>query len=348
MLMEAIETTSASMPIVDEDMLDAGGVMITRAEIENPSDFLETERGKKWIGKLKDNAYYTRWYDHNRSPQEMKWCTELADKILDLKRNGACPGEVEDMLEEQFSGGQSAEECYEEDHEADTTKALEAISEALDEMREDDDTIPEMDMEDWHQNVRDLIVDHMYEQDDSSVMDMFGSYDRCEIVVRLHPGDDVYSQGYSCEFDRLSVNADLQAALASMGYTIGDYRRMSGNKEKGHRLRRVRRRAQPIVNEAELRELVSEACSSYFSFVLYAMVPVKDLVALDLSRPFSLSNYSIATYNASSGTFYEISRKDPITIEPGEGELMAPWGYSPDSICGFYHPPFHADITNVD
>lgn len=351
-----METVASDAVVAIEACFDAGGLplievgdlMISRAEIEDPCAFLDTERGKEWLKPFTSNLYYTQWYDYQRSPHDLKWGNELAEKILDLKRCKAETCDIETMFEEQFSGGQSAEDVYFEEHHSRVTGAIEDLSDLLDEIREDDGTLPTLDTEAWEEAVRDVMVDHMYENDDSTVMDMLGSSDRCEIMFDLTGDDDVYSNKAWADFAHLSINQSLQKALASMGYTVGDYRRMSGNKEQSHGLKRVARRPQPLLDEKELRSLVEEACSSHFSFVLYAMVPVRALFDLDLTKPISLTSYAIASYDSMNGTFYEINRSEAITMQPGEADLRAPKGYSPDSICGFVKSAFHADIANVE
>ena len=310
--------------------------------------FLSGERGKAWLKRHTDGAYYTQWFDYNRSPHELRWCNELACEILDMKRERADPGDILSHVEGKFHGGQSPEDVYEEEHESEVSDAIREIADALDELREDDDTIPELDQEAWEQEVRDRIVDHMAGEDDSSVMDLFGDYDRCELMVTLGSGEYVESSKAWADFDNLVVDEALQRALYAMGYTVGDYRRMSGNRTSSGRLAKgLRKRAQPLLSEKELRELVSEACNTHWKFVLYAMVPVASLIDLDLDAPISLSRYSIASYNGSSGTFYEIGRKHAITLMPGEAKLRGPGHYTPEDICGLYAPAFHADIANT-
>ena len=330
-------------------LIEAGDVQITHAEILDVDLFLASDRGSAWLKRHTDGAYFTAWYDYNRSPHELKWCNELAVEILDMKQAGKCPGEIHDHIAGKFSGGQSAEEVYEEEHEADVTRAISDISEALDELREEDPAIPELDTEEWEQEVKDRIVQHMYDDDDSSVSDLFDKHDRCELIIELGDSEHVASQKAWAEFDSLVVDESLQRALYAMGYTVSDYRRMSGNRDPGHNLKRgLRKRAQPLLSEAELRELVSEACTTHWQFVLYAMVPVYDLVDLDLTAPISLSNYAIASYNGGSGTFYDIIRKQALTLMPGEGRLTGTGRYGPDDVCGLYRPPYQADIANLE
>lgn len=347
---EAIETPVESLPDnVAEELLDAAGVMISRREIGDASLFLSTDRGAAWLKKWTDGAYYTKWFDHQRSPHGLKWCNEIAAEILDMKRQGTCPGEIEDHIESKFSGGSEPEDVYYEEHASEVSDELREMAEALDELREEDESIPELDQDEWKEALRDRIIEHMVDNDDSSVRDMFGSYDRCELIIELGGSDHVSSQERWADFDNLAIDQTLQLALSAMGYTIGDYRRMTGNRSKGERmLRGLKKRSQPLVSEKELREIVSEACSSNWQFVLYAIVPLTAIFDIELDRPVSLSSYSVATYNGCSGTFYEIRHDYAVTIMPGEGSLTSPTGYAPEDICGLYCPPFHADIANVE
>lgn len=329
------------------DLVEAGGVELTRAEILDIEAFLESDRGAAWLKRRTDGAYFTAWFDYNRSPHEVKWCNELADELLDKKRETSCLGTIMDVVEGKFHGGQDAEDVYAEEHEQDIRRAVESIAEDLDELREEDATIPELDVEAWCDTLREHITQHMYDEDDSTVMDLFGSYDRCELIVEL--GGEIYSSNTHADFDNLVIDDGLQAALAAMGYTVTDYRRMSGNKSPGQGLRRgLKKRPQPLLSERELRELVSEGASSNWRFVLYAVVPVKDLVDLDLDAPISLSSYSIGAYDGGRGTYYDIKRNQAITIMPGEGVLKAPGRYGPKEICDMSTRHHEADIANVE
>ena len=332
-----------------DGLLQVGGVVITREEIADVDLFLSGDRGKAWFAALTGRMYFSRWYNHQRGPYELDWCSKIADEILDMKRAGACPGEIETMIEGHFSGGQDADDAYYEEHNSDVENTISGIAADLSDMREDDPTIPEMDEEEWKERLRDDIIDHLNENDDSSVMDMFGSYDRCEIMVKLGDGDLIHSNRPWADFSDLAIDESLQSALGAIGYTVGDYRRMSGNRGESRNLRRnVKRRPQPIIDEKEFRSIVEEACSTSFNLVLYAVVALRDLVELDLGKPFSLGHYSVASYDAANGTYYDVDRKEAITISPGDGELTTPWGYSPVSICCMSTGGYATDIANVD
>jgi hypothetical protein len=77
--------------------------------------------------------------------------------------------------------------------------------------------------------------DHAAERDDSSVADLFASYDRCELLFRFSAErwlDDalVFSHRPWPETSELAITANLQFALNNLGYTIGEFRKASGNR----------------------------------------------------------------------------------------------------------------------
>jgi hypothetical protein len=77
--------------------------------------------------------------------------------------------------------------------------------------------------------------DHAAERDDSSVADLFASYDRCELLFRFSAErwlDDalVFSHRPGPETSELAITANLQFALNNLGYTIGEFRKASGNR----------------------------------------------------------------------------------------------------------------------
>jgi hypothetical protein len=70
-------------------------------------------------------------------------------------------------------------------------------------------------------------------------------------------------------------------------------------------------------------------------------------MALDLTKPVTFSQASIATYNPYAGTFQSVEPKRPITVTPKEGRFISgDYGVSPDDVCGFYLPVFYADVSN--
>lgn len=336
------------LAIKEIEIIEIEDVQIALNEIDDPDRFFASERGKAWVKDQMSNIYYTKWYDHQRSPYSIKEGNNFAKAILDAKKGAECIGEVHDALEAEFTS-QSAEDSYYDEYKSDIDEKIEQMADAINDMREERGDIPEMDIEAWEDAARDSIVEAMYDGDDSDVMDMFTSSDRCELIVRLGGDSVIYSNRPWSDFSDLSIDQSLQRTLAALGYSISDYRKISGNKNKTEGLARgVRKRSHPLLSPEELQELIDNSCSSSFSIVLYAAIPFTQLIEVDLSKPFVLSKYSIAVYDESNGTFFEITRKSPLVIRPGDGEVDCPRGYSPEDICGLYMPHFHADISAVN
>lgn len=195
--------------------------------------------------------------------------------------------------------------------------------------------------------------------DTSTPGDALSSCDRAEVLFVLspkgkHPLDaSITSHRPWPDFAELTVTEDLVHALAALGYTLGDYRKASGNGHASERPRgKVRigrpdfpRRPTPLCSLEAVREMVDNACSTNFLFALYAMVPIAQLIDLDPGRPITFSRAAIATWDPWNGTFHDAVSVPAITVTPAMGTLMSParW-YSPDHICGFVHSYYTADI----
>lgn len=340
----SIDLMERPVDATDTDMIETDEVSILPQEIGDVDLFLMSDRGRAWLKRITDGIHYNRWYNTNRSPYELKWCSKLADEALDTKRRSDCEGELHETVESHFNGDHDAWNAYHEEHRSDVEGRVQAIADELDMMREDDDAIPLLDVEAWMETLDQLVVDHMSDNDDSSVMDMFGSYDTCEIVIDLSGTNWLYTND---GFDGMNVDRTLQLTLNNLGYTVGDYRRMSGNKKTDEKLRRrMPRRQAPLVDETEMRSLFDETYNG-FSIVLYAIVPVKDVFSIDPKRPVTLSRYSVASYNSSSSTFFSVDRQQAITIDPSRHQIRGVTGSSPVDICCMYQRPHLARMVNL-
>lgn len=324
--------------------LDIDGIELTRDEIADPAAFLSSDRGEEWMKPILSGAYFTRYYDHNRGPMDLKTCNEIAGKVLEAKRSGECP---ETILEEHFGHGQDPEDVYDDEHAADVASKVEDLAREIEDL--EDDALDELDQEAWCEEIRDRVIDHMAEDDDSSVLDLIGSFDRFELVVRFDPHDNyICSNGNGPDFDRLCIDQALRNHLARLGYTIADYRRMTGNRAKGERTsRQVPVRTQPLLTEAELRSLIEESCGYSSAIVLYAAVSLTQLMEIDLAKPVVLSRCAIASYNSQNGTFFDTDHQQAIILDPHYDRLTEAWGYRPEDICGLHMPAFYAEIANA-
>src|SRR3546814_2954637 len=87
-----------------------------------------------------------------------------------------------------------------------------------------------------------------------------------------------------------------------------------------------------------LEEIIDNSCAQYFLFALYAIIPVQELIDIDLKKPMTFSSAAVASYNPFSGTFHEVRVNRPITVTPKDGELRSgSEGISPDEIRSEEH-----------
>lgn len=336
----------------NSQMLDLIGIELKREEISDPASFLYSDRGEKWMASILSGAYYTRWYEGSqRSPYELDFCNKIAGKVLESKYSSLCPGEVEEVIEEHFNGVQEPDDVYHNEHRSDIERKVRDLAQDIEDLG--DEKLDSIDEERWCDEIRDIITNHMAENDDSSVYDMFGSYDRFELVVRFDPNNNYIAvNGYGPDFNKLCIDQALRNNLARLGYTIGDYRRMSGRtntkRHPGEKTKcEVPVRSRPLISEKELRSLVEESCATNFSFVLYASISLTDIFKLDLTKPIVLSNCAIASYNSMNGTFFDVQHKAAVILDPKHDRLTEAWGYSPEDVCCLYMPYYHAKIANV-
>ena len=205
------------------------------------------------------------------------------------------------------------------------------------------------------ERIEPLLVD----ADTSSPRDALSSCDRAEMLFVLsppgkHPLDaSIASHRPWPEFGELYVTEDLVHALACLGYTLSQYCKTSGNRHRTERARGAMRLARPgfsrrrtpLCDWSAIQEMVDNACATHFLFCVYAIVPVEQLVDLDLARPITFSKAAIATWNPWNGTFHDAVTVPKVTLTPKMGTLMSPHGWhSPDCICGFVHSYYQADI----
>ena len=197
--------------------------------------------------------------------------------------------------------------------------------------------------------------DHAAGRDDSSVSDLFASYDRCELIFRFSAErwlDDslVFSHRPWPDAAELAVTANLQFALHNLGYTVSQFRKASGNRHPANRplSRHARRRRAPVIEHERLAEIIDNACSTSFLFCLYAIVPIPELIALDLGQPVTFEKCWVATLDPINGTFFDVPANGPVTVNPGDGRFLSGGHlrWSPENICGLHTPYYHASVRN--
>ena len=304
----------------------------------SPASFLSTRKSRAWLDELAD-AYPHERFTRSRSDSfSAKECNGYASTILRAKRAGEDPDAA---LEDHFCGA-AFQYTWSEYVRPDLETFLERHG--------------KRDTDKWTDAIRYEWEERAEDADRSRASDLFDSHDRCELLFALTPTaglEDhlIYSHKPWSEPAELSISPDLQFALNQIGYSINEFRRMSGNQhEATEKLHAKRPRRNPIVSQEKLTSIIANACSSMFNFYLFAIVPMTDLIKIDLSKPMTISPCWLASMNPLTGTFFEEPLDVPITIEPGDGHLLTgdEVAYSPDDICGLYRPHFHASLENLE
>src|SRR3546814_5225675 len=112
--------------------------------------------------------------------------------------------------------------------------------------------------------------------------------------------------------------SDCSSDVGSSALQLSGNRLESDNLPPG-----VKKRPDRLVSPAELEEIIDNSCAQYFLFALYAIIPVQELIDIDLKKPMTFSSAAVASYNPFSGTFHEVRVNRPITVTPKDGELRS-------------------------
>ena len=299
--------------------------------------FLSRPVGQRWLDALA-NAYPHEAYTPSRSDSfSADERNAFASAMLDAKRSGECHIEALSELLTPASSAYTWHDWVRPDLEA----SLEAAG--------------RRDVESWSDEIRPLWSERASNADTTSPLDLIGSHDTCEILfsfTRTICGEDnlIHSHRPWSEPSELSITAELQFALNQIGYSVGQFRKLNGNRHESYEtLRPKRPRRAPLVDYNALESLISNACSSMFNLYLFAIVPLTDVAKIDLTLPITFSPCWLATMNPMSGTFFEERCAEPVTVNPGDGFLISgnDVAYSPDRICGLHRPHFHGRLTNT-
>ncbi|QAY80326.1 hypothetical protein [Sphingosinicella sp. BN140058] len=349
------ETSAVLAPAAAfKELLEVENIRISIAEIESPDLFLQTDRGEGFVKDLCNDLYYSRYSRYsNDGPMSLKQGNELAAMILEAK---AAPltedgpsDPVEAAIARFFRFGEETDDFWYGSGRSEVETIVQKLADAIEELEID----VALDVDDWVSALEDPVCQLLADEDDSEASDLLGSYDKCEVNFFLIPQGYVLDQMVRShkpwpDFAHLGVGPELQHALSSLGYTVAEYRRMSGNGRENDEplLHGLKKRSEPLVTPTELKELVENACSDYFAFSLYAVISIQDLIKLDLTKPITFSQAAISVSHPYSGTFYDTIKKHPITVLPREGGLFANVGYSPADSCGLYTPAYAASLSN--
>jgi hypothetical protein len=173
------------------------------------------------------------------------------------------------------------------------------------------------------------------DSDPRRIADHFSIGDRCELFFhfsaerRLDAGL-IHSNDTSAAAATLSVTRSLQFALGNLGFPILLFRNLARNVSPAaeYLQRSARCRRPPILTWGQLDDLITHAGSAPFLFSLYAVVPIHDLIALDLEKPATFDRAWVASVDPSSGNWYAVEANGPVTVCRKDG-----WFTSGSEFC---------------
>lgn len=330
---------------------------ILEEELDNPHAFIQTDRGQQFLEHLTSDLYYSRYSDDgNRRPMELAQGNKLAEAILSAyhdKEDSREPAvRMHGAAASFFDFGYGTTSYWWQEAHDQVHSALEQI--ACDLKDTHDVTVGDDWADEWTEYLQDVITQKLGDEDDSEPSDLLGRFDHCEAIFLLKPEGYVIDQMISSnrswpDFEDLHVGPELQHGLATLGYSLPQYRLLSGNRNPAEDIdTETPKRAERLCSPSQLKEMVENSCAQHFLFALYAVIPVQELLDLDPAQPMVFSKAAVATYNPHSGTFHDCTQAENVTVTPADGELITGnYGYSPDSICGLHIPHYYGNLKNT-
>lgn len=348
---EEIATCAAaiavSAPLLCEIRKDWSGASfeITFDELSDPDAFLAGPRGAKGVEVMARNVYHSAYYlDRSDSGLDLKQGNDLANQLLETTERCERYAILEKFYGEPKQGYESLSEQSDE-----VDAALLALGELARDVGLDFDEC------EWREPLERAIIEHVEEEDDSSVEDMIQSSDRAELlflfaIKDVHLSDAmITSQWGSSRPEDVNLDGNLQFALSRIGYTIGEFRRFSGSsREAGEDLDpELVPLPRALVAPGQLMEVIDNAGDSYFHLGLYVQVQISEILELDATKPIVLKNVHLCAHGSINGTHFDGPVIDEILINPEDGVLIAA-SYSPSDICGYVNSYFHGSAKSVD
>ncbi len=310
------------------------------ADLADIDAFLASDAGADWIAQLAEAVPHSRYWRYRSDCWSLKQLNGLAAKIIDAHYEGQ---ETECAMETEFAPAEFGDTWH--------YQIARPLRDQLDAagIGDTDGEIREAIRSAWENAAAD--------RDDSRVADLFATHDRCELMFRFSTEqwlDDslIHSRKPWPEASALSVTLNLQLALSNLGYAVTEFRKRSGNRHPAteYLQRSARRRRQPIVTWDQLNELIDNACSTSFLFCLYAIVPIPDLIWLDLSKPVTFEKCWVASLDPINGTFHDVKANGPVTVGLDDGRFLSGghlrWG--PENICGLHTPYYYGSVRNTE
>jgi hypothetical protein len=218
------------------------------------------------------------------------------------------------------------------------------VSQAIEEAAEEAGLADAYDEHAWQDQISELYQDHVRDEDDSKPADVVHSRDMTEIMFWLVPPgctseEMTYIAGPWPDAKRVVPDDTFRHALAKLGIDLDAWRAEVGTDEDDD-MQGPSDAAPipdgPLISIPDLVTIIENGCTQNFGLVLYAYVPLTDVLKLDLTRPFAFERARVALYNPYEGTFMDMAaRKGRIVVQDGvDGRLEGLVGSSPKDFCG--------------
>lgn len=350
---DSIDPEASGMADV-QILLEETGISITAKEIASPDEFIMTERGDAFMEKVLEDVHYRAWAAQ-QDGLSTATLRRIAGTAISLLRDAET---AEDRLEAASAAIRQHLDASDEDDEW-RECGLHNAERLVREMAEDIETMGlkvDFDEEDWMQKIADRAVEIMVEEDDSTPTDVLQRFDKVELVFHMVPSwantDEFLTfSGPYLEPEKMIVDDRLAFALGALGHTVQEFRDATGNAMPDAIVKPedVVVNADRIVTMEDIVEMVENASITFFNFVAYARVPITDLLALDLSKPFAFGNVSIGSHNRMDGTYHDVRVEREVVLQDGvHGRLDTVAGYGPNEVCDFVMSYYDARIYEPD
>ncbi|NJM50186.1 MAG: hypothetical protein HC843_04325, partial [Sphingomonadales bacterium] len=237
------------------------------------ANFAESIPGQQWLDNLTDHYDWQR-YQSGHSQWTQDQLNKIASQTLDAKYKNREP-EFPDSISE----GYNSWDCWHDsvrDEIMSENEDLDLSCEWLDDLYYY-----------WSQKTAD--------KDTSSFSDLFGRHDRCEILYVFMPMNSLedslcHFEGSYCDYETIVIDHNFQHALYQLGFSIGEYRKHSGNRSKSFTIdQNIRPQPRKLATPDQLKEMLENNCSSNFLIAAYANVPIQQIFDIDIHKTIKFS-----------------------------------------------------------
>ncbi|MAM83293.1 MAG: hypothetical protein CL472_01255 [Acidobacteria bacterium] len=334
----------------------------SRNDLIAPYEFLESDEGQRFIKHIADTTW-SAW--SSSSSIDQSTCNEIANDLIGAAKARARGEENvanSDTIIARHFNADSPEDSwfdYSRDRWGSIEREIEEILENLDEQIS-------FDQDEWEEALREECDAYLIKNDTSKASDMISKHNTAEVMFWLISPDS--SEDDLIEIDAnypdptcVRITDEFQFALAKLGWTTSKWRdytkskmasHLSGTRPAygtGHSFPGSNSGSEgPLISLEKLVEIIENGCTNYFGIVLYGIVPLQDLIDLDLSRPIAFERAHIAVYNAYAGTFMDTTGPEGrVVVQHGvDGKLNGNLGASPAEFCGLVTSYYETRLTD--